>query len=77
MNARSLRFRAVDFLYLCMMILPLVAAMALKVCFSVSGDGVQIAGAQIYFTVPMPLMDMPLTEAQSNSWMVIISVWGL
>ncbi len=77
MNARSLRFRAVDFLYLCMMILPLVAAMALKVCFSVSGDGVQIAGAQIYFTVPMPLMDMPLTEAQTNSWMVILSVWGL
>ncbi len=77
MNARSLRFRAVDFLYLCMMILPLVAAMALKVCFSVSGDGVQIAGAQIYFTIPMPLMDMPLTEAQTNSWMVILSVWGL
>ena len=77
MNARSLRFRAVDFLYLCMMILPLVAAMALKVCFSVSGDGVRIAGAQIYFTVPMPLMDMPLTEAQTNSWMVILSVWGL
>ena len=77
MNARSLRFRAMDFLYLCMMILPLVAAMALKVCFSVSGDGVQIAGAQIYFTVPMPLMDMPLTEAQTNSWMVILSVWGL
>ncbi len=77
MNARSLRFRAMDFLYLCMMILPLVAAMALKVCFSVSGDGVRIAGAQIYFTVPMPLMDMPLTEAQTNSWMVILSVWGL
>lgn len=77
MNARSSRFRAVDFLYLCMMILPLLAAMALKVCFSVSGQGVQIAGAQIYFTVPMPLMDMPLTEAQVNSWMVIISVWGL
>ncbi|MBR6705824.1 MAG: F0F1 ATP synthase subunit A [Clostridia bacterium] len=51
--------------------------MALKVCFSVSGEGVQIAGAQIYFTVPMPLMDMPFTEAQVNSWMVIISVWGL
>ncbi|MBR4500863.1 MAG: F0F1 ATP synthase subunit A [Clostridia bacterium] len=51
--------------------------MALKVCFSVSGEGVQIAGAQIYFTIPMPLMDMPFTEAQVNSWMVIISVWGL
>ena len=77
MNARSRRFRTVDFLYLCMMILPLLAAMALKVCYSVSGEGVQIAGAQIYFTIPMPLMDMPFTEAQVNSWMVIVSVWGL
>ena len=77
MNAQSRRFRAVDFLYLCIMILPLICAMALKVCFSVSGEGVQIAGAQIYFTIPMPLMDMPFTEAQVNSWMVIISVWGL
>ena len=50
-------------MYLCMMILPLIAAMALKVCFSVPGEGVQIAGAQIYFTVPMPLMDLPFTEA--------------
>ena len=63
MNAHSRRFRAVDFMYLCMMILPLIAAMALKVCFSVPGEGVQIAGAQIYFTVPMPLMDLPFTEA--------------
>ena len=77
MNAHSRRFRAVDLFYLCMMILPLVAAMALKACFSVPGEGVQIAGAQIYFTIPMPLMDLPFTEAQVNSWMVIISVWGL
>ncbi len=77
MNADSRRFRAVDIIYLCMMILPLIAAMTLKICTNVPGDGVQIAGAQIYFTVPMPLMDMPITEAQVNSWMVIISVWGL
>ncbi len=77
MTDKSRRFRAADILYLCMMILPLAFAMALKICLNVPGEGVQIGGAQIYFTIPMPLMDLPITEAQVNSWMVILSAWGL
>ncbi len=77
MNEKSRRFRMADIVYLCMMILPLLAAMALKICTNAPGEGVQISGAQIYFTIPMPLMDLPITEAQVNSWMVIISIWGL
>ncbi len=77
MNIKSRRFRAADVIFLCMMILPLVAAMALKAVTASPGEGVQISGAQIYFSIPMPFMDLPVTEAQVNSWMVIISIWGL
>ena len=66
-----------DILCVLMMILPLAAAMALKVCTSVPEEGVRISGAQIYLRIPMPFMDLPITEAQVNSWMVILSVWGL
>lgn len=36
-----------------------------------------ISGAQIYFTIPMPLQDLPITEAQVNSVLVIIAIFGL
>ncbi len=77
MKGKNRPSRAADILCLCMMILPLLAAMALKILTDVPGEGVSIAGARIYFTIPMPLMDLPVTEAQVNSWMVMISIWGL
>ena len=74
------RSRLVDFLLLLLIILPLVAAMALKVCTTPDAplsEGVQISGAQIYFTIPMPLQDLPITSAQINSWAVMLSILGL
>ncbi|MBE7010130.1 MAG: F0F1 ATP synthase subunit A [Ruminococcaceae bacterium] len=44
---------------------------------AVPTEGIAITGAQIYFTLPLPIQDLPITEAQINSWMVIISVTGL
>ncbi len=69
-----------DFLLLLLIILPLVAAMALKVCTTPDAplsEGVQISGAQIYFTIPLPLQDLPITEAQINSWAVMLSILGI
>ena len=69
-----------DFLLLLLIILPLVAAMALKVCTTPDAplsEGVQISGAQIYFTIPMPIQDLPITEAQINSWAVMLSILGI
>ncbi|MBQ9115822.1 MAG: F0F1 ATP synthase subunit A [Clostridia bacterium] len=40
-------------------------------------EGIQISGAQIYFTVPMPLQSLPITEAQVNSLLVVITILGL
>ena len=69
-----------DFLLLLLIILPLVAAMVLKVCTTPDAplsEGVQISGAQIYFTIPLPLQDLPITEAQINSWAVMLSILGI
>ena len=79
MESKS-RSRLVDFLLLLLILLPLVGAMALKVCTAPDAplsEGVQISGAQIYFTIPMPLQDLPITSAQINSWAVMLSILGL
>ena len=79
MESKS-RSRLVDFLLLLLIILPLLAAMALKVCTTPDAplsEGVQISGAQIYFTIPLPIQDLPITSAQINSWAVMLSILGL
>ena len=60
-----------------MMILPLVAGMALKILTTPASEGIEISGARIYFTIPMPVQDLPITESQVNSWLVMISILGL
>ena len=72
--------RLVDALLLLMMILPLVLALVIKICTTPDApleDGVVISGAQVYFTIPMPLQEWPITAAQVNSWAVILSILGL
>ncbi|MBR2480969.1 MAG: F0F1 ATP synthase subunit A [Clostridia bacterium] len=59
------------------MILPIVGAIVLKVLTTPASEGVSITGARIFFTIPMPLQDLPVTEAQINSLMVLISIFGL
>ena len=74
------RSRLVDFLLILLIILPLVGAMALKVLTTPDAplsEGVQISGAQIYFTIPMPIQPLPITAAQINSWAVMLSILGI
>ena len=77
MQAKSRRFQAVDLLLLCMTILPFVVGMVLKILFTPPTEGISITGALIYFTIPMPLQDLPITEAQVNSLLVVVSVFWL
>lgn len=77
MNTKSRRFIAVDILLLLLTVLPLVAGMIIKILTTPLSSGIEITGAQIYFTVPMPIQDWPITSAQVNSWLVIISIFGL
>jgi len=74
MNTKSRRFKAVDILLLAGAILPLVAVMALKVLTQPPSDGIEITGALVYFTIPTPLQPLPITEAQVNSWAVILTI---
>lgn len=74
---RDLKFRVLDVVFLLMAILPLVCGMVLKVLLTPASEGISITGAMIYFTIPAPLQDIPITEAQVNSWFVIITILGL
>ena len=79
MESKS-RAKTVDFLLILLIVLPLLCVMALKVLTAPAAplsDGVQISGAQIYFTVPLPVQELPITEAQVNSWAVMLSILGL
>ena len=70
-------FIAVDVLLILMMILPIVAGIVLKVLTTPASDGVAITGARIFFSIPMPFQDLLITESQINSFLVLISIFGL
>ncbi|MBO5221939.1 MAG: F0F1 ATP synthase subunit A [Clostridia bacterium] len=48
--------------------------MVLKILFTPVTEGITISGALVYFTVPMPLQDLPITEAQVNSVAVVLAI---
>ena len=77
MNKKTLRFRLLDVLYLAMIVIPLIAAMALNVLTKPASDGIEIAGARIFFTIPMPIQELPITESQVNTWAILVSALGL
>jgi len=77
MDSKNRRFAVVDFLLILMMLLPIIAAIVLKVLTTPPSDGISISGARIFFTIPMPIQDLPITESQINSWLIMISILGL
>ena len=76
MKETSKKFRIVDGLYILMMILPLLAAMTIKVLTTPASEGISITGARILCTIPMPLQDLIISEAQVNSWLILITIFG-
>ena len=76
LKEKSRRFKVADALLLAFTLLPFVAGVVIKVLTAYPAQGISITGAQIYFTVPMPLQDLPITEAQVNSLLVILSLTG-
>ncbi len=75
MKEKSVGFKLADALLIILSVVPFAAAIALRIITNPESEGVRIAGANIFFTVPMPLQDMPITESQVNSWLVIISLF--
>ena len=58
-------------------VLPLAFGMVIKILFNPASEGIDISGALIYFTIPMPLQNLPITESQVNSALVIITIFFL
>ena len=76
MQPKSRRFYVVDALLILLSILPFVVGMTLKVLFTPPSEGINITGALIYFTIPMPIQDLPITEAHVNSALIVIAILG-
>ncbi len=77
MKRKKRVFVFIDLIYIAMILLPVLAGIVLKVLTKLPTEGIDIKGAQIYFTVPMPIQDLIITEAQINSWLVMITIMGL
>ena len=74
MIKKTRRFIMADIFFIVMMALPICFGIALKVLTTPPSEGITIAGARIFMTLPMPLQNLPITEAQVNSAIVIVSV---
>ena len=70
----SVSFRIIDAVLIVMMILPLVFGIVLHVLTAPATEGVSITGARVFFTVPMPLQDFPVTESQVHSVLVTLLI---
>lgn len=70
-------FLSVDILLIVMMIAPILFGIVLKVLTQPAIEGIAVTGALVYFTIPLPLGGLPITESQVNSLLVILSVLAL
>lgn len=77
MKTNSRAFRLADMGLILLMVLPIAAAIGIKVLTNVPSDGISITGARVYTTVSLPIQSLPITEAQVNSLFVMISILGL
>lgn len=75
MKNKKALFKIVDIFYIVMMILPLVAGIVVNVLTKPQAEGINITGARIFFTIPMPVQDFPVTESQLNSALVMITIF--
>ena len=74
---KDLKFILTDILLLIGMLLPIAAGLVLKVLTEPASEGISITGANVYFTIKTPIQDLPISEAQVNSVIVVLSVFFL
>lgn len=70
-------FLILDIFYLALVLSGFIFAIVLKVLFTPLSDDIDISGALVFFTVKLPLWDLPVTETQINSLVVIWSLFWL
>ncbi len=77
MNKKSKAFKALDILYILIILLPILTGIAVKIITTPATEGIEVTGALVYFTIPMPLQNLPIGESQLNSLLVVISTLGI
>ncbi len=77
MKQKSRGFRLVDTLLLLGALLPVVAGMVLRVLTKPLDEGITVSGAGVFFEIPLPVQPLPVTEAQVNSVIVLLSLFFL
>lgn len=77
MNKNSRRFKLCDRLYIGLALLPLVLGIMLQVATKPASEEISISGARIFVTLDLPIQDLPITESQINSWLVMFSLFWL
>ena len=75
LNKTSRNFKIMDAFYIAMMILPIIFGIVLQVLTKPVSEGIAITGARVYFTIPMPVQDFPITESQVNSAIVMVVIF--
>jgi len=68
------KFKIIDIIYLAMSILPILSGIVIQILTKPVSEGINVTGARIFFTIPMPIQDFPITESQLNSALVIITI---
>ena len=61
-------------IFLVLSVLSFAAAIVIKILFVPASQGIDITGAHVFFTVKLPIQDLPITESQVNSWCVILGI---
>ena len=74
---RSGKFKFVDFLFLLIAFVPYLFCMILKILTDPPTEGITITGARVYWTIHMPIQDLPITESQLVSWATILFIFGM
>ena len=61
-------------IFLLLSILSFVSAIVIKILFVPASEGIDITGAHVFFTIKLPIQDLPISEAQVNSWCVMLGI---
>ena len=69
------KFKALDIFYIVMMALPLLCIMVLKILTAPKVEGITVTGARVYAEIPMPIQPLIISEAQVNSFAVLITLF--
>lgn len=74
---KTLKFKLIDILLILLMILPIACGIVLRVLTKPLSEGISITGAMVFKEIKLPLQNLLISEANVNSWLVLISISAL